>query len=215
MRLINAKVYDYPALGWMNQPHLQILVADKPKFDEAETWIHRTADVDKLYDTSAEQSTIVNAGSKSAEPWYPKGNGTMYYAEKGGYVRFFLHNPKNETGFGGATFRGVLEDGTGFAVKGPWSSNPDAVRKVFGIDTLDVSMTEDEETFYAKGYSWLGGHITLEFAKRAIPFLLPDFTITDTPPYLTRLTPLVPQYPVGSPNWNKREYQRKKDAGML
>lgn len=58
--------------------------------------------------------------------------GTAYFAQhESGYVNFFYHDPMRETGYGGAIFTGTLEDGSRFSVRGPWSSNCQAMNQWF------------------------------------------------------------------------------------
>lgn len=212
MHIKDAKVYDYPALGWANPPRLDVLVDHLLKWEDKR--IYRIARTSDMIDLSADQSRIAGFGIENPKPMKFQNEGTAYYNEIDGDVSFFFHNPRNEQGYGGAIFKGKLEDGTEFSVRGPWSSNPGAMKKLFGVDTMDVSITDDPEV-WERGYTFYAGHITVELAKEAIPFILPDFTIEDEEPYLTRLTPLVLQYPEGSPNWHKREYERKKKAGQI
>lgn len=50
-----------------------------------------------------------------------KKNGSMYYAEKDGAVRFFSYSKPGD-GFGGDHFRLTMEDGSKEVLIGPWSS---------------------------------------------------------------------------------------------
>lgn len=96
--------------------------------------------------------------------------GTAYFAEADGHVRFMFHNPANENGYAGAVFHVTLEDGSTRDVKGPWSSNPGDMEKLFGIPSIDVSMTADPEAF-ERGYTFFAGHVTLELAQSAMKFV--------------------------------------------
>lgn len=70
-------------------------------------------------------------------------NGVAYFAEhKSGYVHYFYHTPRNQTGFGGSTFTGKLVDGSTFTVKGPWSSNSQAMNQWFPR-TMEITMKVD------------------------------------------------------------------------
>lgn len=105
--------------------------------------------------------------------------GTAYFAEKDGAVDFLFHNPTMETGYGGRYFNLTLENGEIAKVKGPWSSRPSVMGKLFGVDCMDVSITSDPEAF-DRGYTFYSGHITLELARTAN---LPGFDIVPEEKY--------------------------------
>lgn len=84
---------------------------------------------------------FVLEGVEYAKPvalWERQGH---FYRRDGDlFVEYFVHNPRNETGFSGATFQGRLKDGSSFNIKGPWSSRPGCInnvwpdRKIVGVE---------------------------------------------------------------------------------
>lgn len=46
----------------------------------------------------------------------------LYYGTCGQLVRFFAHDPSNESGFGGGEFVLTMHDGSQRTIRGPWSS---------------------------------------------------------------------------------------------
>lgn len=65
--------------------------------------------------------------------------GRLYFAEHDGIARYFVEDPGNQHGYGGAVFNVVMTDGTRRAIKGPWSGNPGSVRAAGFPDVIDVS----------------------------------------------------------------------------
>lgn len=57
-------------------------------------------------------------------------------------VIFFLHDKKDEEGFGSKVFEFELDDGQAMQVKGPWSSNPSYVKEVTGLE-LEEYLDDD------------------------------------------------------------------------
>jgi hypothetical protein len=68
------------------------------------------------------------------------GPGAMYVGECDGLYIFMYHNPDNESGYGGMYFNLRLDDGTMEKIKGPWSSNSQAVSKQTGIHLKEVTV---------------------------------------------------------------------------
>jgi hypothetical protein len=97
----------------------------------------------------------------------PLNGGTAYFAEKNGYVSFFHHDPRLETGYGGSIFTLTLETGETVNIKGPWSSRPSVMGPLFGIDCMDASLILDRDSFN-RGFTFSAGHITIELAKTII-----------------------------------------------
>ena len=54
---------------------------------------------------------------------------TLYIGTHGCLVRQYVHNPHNETGFGGATFTLRMRTGGEVTIKGPWSSRASVVNE--------------------------------------------------------------------------------------
>jgi hypothetical protein len=121
--------------GYGNHPILEVTVDELPKLDE----LVYTRKPDGFY-------------------------GAAYFAQSGDYVHFFYHSANNETGFGGRIFTGKLDTGETFKVKGPWSSNCQAMN-MFGFPrTLEC-------TYQTKKDGRIAGHIlepkALELIKQA------------------------------------------------
>lgn len=78
------------------------------------------------------------------------GDNTLYWAEKEGYVSFFLHNPKDESGFGGRVFTLLLESGEKIKIAGPWSSRS-SVTNIYFPHSVECAYHEEkrELTAYA------------------------------------------------------------------
>lgn len=112
----------------------------------------------------------------------------LYFAECKGIVHFNSYTPKNENGYGGAVFSYTLEDGTIETRKGPWSSSPSYMNKYFPT-SVDVSYTDNKEAF-ERGYTFTGGHITLEKAIEAAN-LVEGYTLTELHKYGSTLWELV------------------------
>jgi len=77
---------------------------------------------------------------------------TTYWTSENDFVTFFTHVPSNESGFGGATFTGTLEDGTPFKVKGPWSDNAMNVNALFP-PSHNVVYYQEEADFPEMGFA--------------------------------------------------------------
>jgi hypothetical protein len=63
--------------------------------------------------------------------------GSLYYAEKDGYVVFYAYSGPGD-GYGGRTFNITLTDGTPLALKGPWSSRAGEMMKAGFPETVEV-----------------------------------------------------------------------------
>lgn len=94
-----------------------------------------------------------------------------YFAEKDSYVKFFYYErPGN--GYGGAKIPIVLKDRASKILIGPWSSGSYAMNKLFR-PSLDVHIIDKPDDFN-RGYTFIAGHVTLEFASKAVLKYLPD-----------------------------------------
>lgn len=79
-------------------------------------------------------SSFVTAPSFSTTPYtlcsLPL-NRTAALAINGPYAHFFVHDPRDEAGFGGSTFTVLTSDGTSRSFRGPWSSRVSAISTHF------------------------------------------------------------------------------------
>lgn len=67
---------------------------------------------------------------------------TAYLGVDGPFARFFVHVHRNETGFGGDTFRLRMEDGTESVIKGPWSSAASTMNDLFELEDPLVEVSD-------------------------------------------------------------------------
>lgn len=150
---------------WANDPHLQILVDKIPDFKDI---VH---DI-KTFDNGD----------------------TAVFGEQDGYVHFFYHNPKRETGFGGSVYtvktREIVPHEIAFgevrdievlgtkSYRGPWSSRASAMNQMGFTPSLDVSLTDKRESF-DKGYTFWAASVTVEFAKKALELYLPTVELVE------------------------------------
>lgn len=101
----------------------------------------------------------------------------IYYSETEGLIRSFYHTSKDQSGYGGGTFKLNMEDGSQISIKGPWSISAPYFNEM-GYPCMDVAITDNEE-FYetGKGGIFYACKITLNFAKEAIELCEPKMTI--------------------------------------
>lgn len=147
MQVKRARVYRYPK-GYLNDPNLIVEVDKIPAHEELRYKAIRVRD-----------------------------EGTLYYAEKDGYVNFMFHDPRREQGYGGRVFEITLENGEKRAIKGPWSSRAGVVNALGLGPCMEVSICEEGDgafdryagnTAYSSGRGVLrAGALTIELAKKA------------------------------------------------
>lgn len=98
-------------------------------------------------------------------------DGGLYFAESGGYCRFFSHygNPNvNGGGYGGATFNITMIDGTRKTLHGPWSSNAGEMNeRGFGPCT-EALVTTDPRAFDGNHRGLAAGSVLLSKLREAI-----------------------------------------------
>jgi hypothetical protein len=109
-----------PVINWMkgygNSPYLEVTVDELPKMDEL--IFTRIADGER---------------------------GNAYFAKHdSGYVRYFYHAFNNNRGFGGSVFSGKLDTGETFNVKGPWSSNSQAMNALGFPRSMEITFRMQE-----------------------------------------------------------------------
>lgn len=102
-----------------------------------------------------------------------KGGNWIYFGEKEGYVEFFYHVPKDETGFGGRTFSVTMKNNKIVFVKGPWSSGSYAMNQYSEFpSSAECSITENPGVM-ERGHTFGAGHITVELAKKVMKKFFP------------------------------------------
>ena len=92
---------------------------------------------------------------------------TFVFAELGGYVDFFFHNPRDQRGYGSRTFTVTTVDGEKKEFKGPWSSGSSSTAELNLCNTMDVSITDDPLAF-KRGHTFYAGHVTVNLVKKFI-----------------------------------------------
>lgn len=84
---------------------------------------------------------------------YKSMGNTWYIGLVDGIANFFCYNPRDKQGYGGRIFTGLLEDGSSFSVRGPWSSGPSEINSFSLIPTVvEASATTNPEDF-DRGYT--------------------------------------------------------------
>lgn len=104
--------------------------------------------------------------------------GSLYFAEKDGYVVFYAYSSPGD-GYGGRTFNITLTDGTPMALKGPWSSRAGQMMKAGFPETVEVVLNGTyaaavtREWLTSQGLETVGidsiGEILFVPAKNGVP----------------------------------------------
>lgn len=145
-------------LRYANGLSVQVLVDERP--DRDRFVYHAIGTDDPNIDLSSDQEAIVRLGLNVKRP-ATRHEGTFYWAECEGEVSFFAHNPRYEAGYGGSTFTlKVHGEDEPRKVKGPWSSRPSVAMRYGAPPCIDVSITDDPDTF-RRGYTFTHSYITL------------------------------------------------------
>jgi hypothetical protein len=97
----------------------------------------------------------------------------MYFAEKDGYVNFFVHQPRDETGYGGRTFNVTMLDGTKRSIKGPWSSRSGCFNRMLNIPQCVECAITDDPTTYQRGFTFYAAAITVDLVREHMKSHLP------------------------------------------
>lgn len=92
-------------------------------------------------------------------------NSNIYWSQSDGFVSFYYHNPSDETGFGGTLFKLKMDDGSEKTIKGPWSSRPGIMNKIFP-HSVEIMLTDDEEA-WNRGFTFINTYCTLNNAIKA------------------------------------------------
>jgi len=107
-----------------------------------------------------------------------RGSRRLFFREREGFCQFFEHNPRDEHGYGGAVFSGVLEGGQPFSVKGPWSSSCETVNALGLPSAPCAPIAASSPGDYP---SWRAMHATLPILEKIAAFLTPDWTLIVPP----------------------------------
>ena len=94
---------------------------------------------------------------------------TLYFAHLDGFVQYFSHNPKNESGFGGARYDLTLIDNSQVSLRGPWSSRA-AVMEKAGFEPITVDIVVIE---WCTGYK-LAQSVSLAAAMAGMTIAMKD-----------------------------------------
>lgn len=86
----------------------------------------------------------------------------FYYAEKEGYVKYYVYAGPGK-GFYGLTTRITLKNGEEIELTGPYSSGASVVNRYFP-HCVDVAIREEKDS----PYCFFAGAVTIEFAKEAL-----------------------------------------------
>jgi len=112
----------------------------------------------------------------------PLPNGSLYYAEKDGYVSFYYHKPSDPRGFGGRVYNLILDTGELVTINGPWSSRSGSMNKAGYGPCMDACMVTDKES-YDRGHTFMSGNITVELGEEiAEKFLDGIFIVKEITP---------------------------------
>ncbi len=98
------------------------------------------------------------------------GGRTLYRAEHDGFVRFYLHNPNDEHGYGERSFKLRSHHGEEFTIKGPWSSRSGVVNQHFSPHCTEVMYALDPDHLKVcppRGIGIYSGVATLDVAIEA------------------------------------------------
>ena len=98
--------------------------------------ISHEVDMHRGYANDANYRIRVEGLPPHTELRYEK-RGTLYYAEKDGYVHFF-HYDRPGDGYGGRHFPITLTDGTEVVLKGPWSSRAAVMKNAGFPETVEL-----------------------------------------------------------------------------
>lgn len=94
--------------------------------------------------------------------------GSLYFAEKEGFVRFYYYDRPGD-GYAGRSFTIKVEEDTGIkerTLKGPWSSSCSCMNAKFP-HSMEVSIIDNEEA-YERGFTFYSGALTIHRVKEAL-----------------------------------------------
>jgi len=108
----------------------------------------------------------------------PRGSGphssVLYFREHEGFANFFVHNPHDEAGFGGAVFSGTLISGESFSVRGPWSGSCALINSIPGLATeplAHIAISDDPP------HSWIAAFVTLSILREIEAHVAPHWQL--------------------------------------
>lgn len=119
----------------------------------------------------------------------PRGAGsrptTLYFRELDGFANFFLRNPRDEAGFGGAVFSGVLTDGSSFSVRGPWSGSCALINSIPGLASSPLSHIAISDS---PPHSWIAAFVTIPVLREIETHVAPHWRleVPSSPPISPR-----------------------------
>lgn len=90
-------------------------------------------------------------------------------------VSFFLHNTKNENGYGGRVYDLNMSDGSVETIKGPWSGSAKAINTIFAHCTPAIDCH-----FRFSEFDSRSGALLVNKAKLLVDMYLPDWQIFET-----------------------------------
>jgi hypothetical protein len=86
--------------------------------------------------------------------------------DAGGYANFWYWNPgSNNRGMAGHEFDIKLRNGSKVTLRGPWSSNSQAINSLFETQVMEASVT-DKPNEFSRGYTFLAAAVTIEALLR-------------------------------------------------
>ena len=109
----------------------------------------------------------------AAIPWTPhahpgRAGCCLWVRDEGGGRWTYMIQTNDPHGFGGRVFKLLQQDGSTVDVKGPWSSNPCAVRDLAGIDLMDVIIVDSHGQHYG-GSDYEGTVVQEAITRLAVP----------------------------------------------
>lgn len=123
--------------------------------------------------TSPSLNVLVSKIPNLRDLRYKSPDNRMYFAEKDGFVNFFVHQPSNESGYGGRTFHITMEDGEKRSIKGPWSSRSGCFNRQGIFPQCVECGIVDDPIAYQRGHTFYSGAIVVDLVKEHMRSHLP------------------------------------------
>jgi len=103
--------------------------------------------------------------------------GDIWYGEKDGWVSFYEWKPPHrQEGYGGSTFSITMKDESKVDLLGPWSVAESYAHTAGFPHCLPITITTDPKVM-VEGHTFLGGHVTREWAEKVVAEFLPGMEI--------------------------------------